>query len=162
MDRTELLSKMHGGRKKLEEALARVDEQGMGEIVLHGDWSVKDLLAHLAFWERRAVSLYQALAGNKPWEGVTGESGVDLLNAQAMQEGRRYSLDEVRREEEDAWQAILALAYTAPDEDLFGLRRFPWTDGHPFYEWVEGNAYGHYEEHLPELYAWLDRKEASR
>lgn len=155
MDRGELVARLLAGRADLEAALRRVEAGRMEDVVLHGDWSVKDLLAHLAFWERRVVAFYQALADDAPWRAVKDDAGIDTLNAGVLAWGRRRSLDEVRREEEEAWAALLALVESAPTGDLFNPTRFPRTEGRPFAESIEANGNGHYAEHLPELQAWL-------
>ncbi len=158
MDRNELLSQMHAGRHALEATLARVDAGQMDAPVLHDGWSVKDLLAHLAFWERRAVRLYETLArGEKPTGEVGSDAELDALNARVYSTGHERPADEVRTDEAAAYLALLQVAETAPEADLFDPQRFPWTEGRPLAAWIEGNAHGHYEEHLPELVAWLDQ-----
>jgi hypothetical protein len=50
-------------------------------IVLHGEWSIKDLIGHLGFWEERVVSLFTTLRmGRKPLPSPE----LDALNAQVL------------------------------------------------------------------------------
>ncbi len=156
MNRNELLSQMHAGRNALEAALARVDTDQMTAPVLHDGWSVRDVLVHLGFWERRTVTRYDALRrGETPGGEVSSDAELDALNARVYNEGQGRPAGEVRTDESAAYQALLRLAETAPEADLFDPQRFPWTQGRPFAYWIEANAHGHYEEHLPELMAWL-------
>jgi len=145
MNKTELLSNIRSGRKQLEVALARFSEKQLLAPRLHGDWSIKDLIAHFGFWEGRIVTLYgQLLRDEKP---ADDEPPLDELNAQAFDQSRAKSLDEVRREERAAYTQLLDIAVNASDDALFNPRHFAWTEGKPFAEWIENNTYGHYEEH---------------
>ncbi len=160
MDRAELLSQMQAGRTRLETALARVDAGQMDVPVLPNGWSIKDLLFHLGFWERRTTALYETLRRGAVPETARNDDEVNALNARAYTEGRDRPLDEVRTEEAAAYQALLAVAEKAPETDIFDPGRFCWTEGRPFFNWIEGNTYGHYDEHLPEVLAWLDEMDA--
>jgi hypothetical protein len=160
MDRTELLAQMDAGRARLETALARVDAGELAAPVLHDGWSIKDTLFHIGFWERRAANLYETLRRGDTPVTARSDADVDELNARAYKEGQERSPDEVRSEEAAAHLALRQIAATAPEADLFDPARFPWAEGRAFYNWIEGNSYGHYDEHLPEVMAWLDEVEA--
>jgi hypothetical protein len=158
LNKKELTEKIIAERKQLDSALAHVDNERMPLIVFHRAWSVKDLIAHLGYWEEHLVSLFAALqAGKKPPPYPLPASELDLLNARVLNESRRLSLTEVQRQEKKAYQDVLALIQKATHEELFDGSYFAWTEGRPFYTFVADNTYGHYEEHLPELLAWLKR-----
>ena len=145
MNKTTLLANIRSGRKQLEVALARFSEEELLAPRLHGGWSIKDLIAHFGFWEGRIVTLYgQLLRGEEP---VADEPALDELNAQAFEQQRAKSLDEVRREVREAYTQLLAVAVEASEDTLFNPLHFAWTQGKPFAEWIENNTYGHYEEH---------------
>ena len=154
MNKQELTTKILTGRTQLEAALSHVDEERMPLIILHGEWSVKDLIGHLGFWENSVVSLFNALRAGKTPEPFPE---LDALNARVLSESRKQSLSEVRRQEKGAYQKVLALIKDASDRELFDPAHFPWTEGRPFESFISDNTYGHYEEHLPELTAWLKR-----
>lgn len=154
MNKQDLTAKIVAGRAQLEAALSHVDEERMPLIILHGEWSVKDLIGHLGFWENRIVSLFNTLrAGKTPEPSLE----LDVINARVLSESRKQSLSEVRRQEKAAYQKILALVKDASERELFDPAHFPWTEGRPFESFISDNTYGHYEEHLPELAAWLKR-----
>lgn len=154
MNKQELTTKILTGRTQLEAALSHVDEERMPLIILHGEWSVKDLIGHLGFWENSVVSLFNALRAGKTPEPFPE---LDALNARVLSESRKQSLSEVRRQEKSAYQKVLSLIKDASDRELFDPAHFPWTEGRPFESFISDNTYGHYEEHLPELTAWLKR-----
>lgn len=153
MNKQDLILQITSGRASLDDALSRVGESHMSLVILHGEWSVKDLIGHLAFWENTIVEFFHVLRAGKtpkPFE-------LDVLNAQAMDESRKYSLADLREREKAAYQKVLALIKDAADDELFDPSHFPWTGGRPFEELIRDNTCGHYEEHMPELTAWLKR-----
>jgi hypothetical protein len=150
----ELTEKILASRKQLDAALAHVDNERMPLVILHGEWSVKDLIGHLGFWEAHVVSLFTTLRmGRKPLPSLE----LDALNAKVLADSRRLSQTEVQRQEKKAYQDVLALIQKATHEELFDGSHFAWTEGRPFYTFIADNTYGHYEEHLPGLLAWLKR-----
>ena len=154
MNRKELIDKILASRAQLEEALGQISNERMLMVILHGEWSVKDLIGHLGFWESRIASLFPLLKAEKTPEPF---KDIDALNSQAIDEMRTLSLADVRRLEKSAYQKILALIKEASDPELFDPDHFAWTEGRCFEEIISDNTSGHYEEHLPELQAWLKR-----
>jgi hypothetical protein len=154
MNKTDLRNKILASREALEGAFGRISEAQMSLIILHGDWSVKDLIGHLGFWENRVVILYEILsAGNIP----EPMQDFDILNSQAVLEMRKLSLAKVKSIELSAFQKVLAIVNDANDSELFKPDHYAWTKGRCFEEIISDNTWGHYDEHLPELVAWLKR-----
>lgn len=151
--RVELIKKISSGRKELDELLHQISDDQMLLAVLPGNWSIKDLLAHFEWWAKRAANLYRFLSRGQtpPDEDIE----IDQLNARVYAENQNRSLDNVRREEREAYQALLALATEAPEADLFEPNRFAWTQGNPFVNWIINNSYSHYAEHIGDVQAWL-------
>ena len=151
MNKPELLTNIRSGRAQLEASLAPLSDEQLMAPALHGNWSVKDLIAHFGFWEQRIVTLYGKLShGEAP---AADEPQLDELNAQAYAANRDKTLSEVRRIEREAYEQLLALTESASEDDLFDPQRFAWTEGRPFAEEIEGNTYGHYEQHSADLEA---------
>ena len=149
MNKAELLAHIRSGRVQFEDALAQFSDDQLCLPSLHGGWSIKDLIAHIGFWEQHTAMRFSTLLrGMKPpEESLT----IDELNAQVYAQNRHKSLAEVLLEEQAAYEQLLLLAKNALDDALFNPRRFVWTEGKPFAEWIENNTYGHYEEHQADL-----------
>jgi hypothetical protein len=97
-------------------------------------WDVKDVMAHLARWEETArIYIEEHLAGREP-------QGVDSteVNDSWAEEDRRLSATEA--------EALLRTAHTRLLERLRSLGDEQWDE--KVRSTVEGNTYGHYEEHL--------------
>lgn len=153
MDRNELLNRMREGRSELEDAIAQFNKRDLTEPLLPNGWSVKDVIAHIGFWERRIANLYAILSGGDVPEDTIGAGGLDDLNARVYEENQFLPLGIIQVNEEEAFSALLAIAETAPNHDLFDPQRFAWSQGHPFVEWIIENSYGHYDDHVPDLLA---------
>ena len=149
MNKVELLARMRSGRAQFENALAQFSDDQSLAPNLHGGWSIKDLIAHIGFWEQHTAMRFSALlrGAKLPEESLT----LDELNAQVYAQNRHKSLAEVRLKEQAAYEQLLLLTKNALDDALFNPRRFAWTEGKPFAEWIESNTYGHYEEHLADF-----------
>lgn len=151
MDRKELVSKIRTSRIQLESAIGRFPEPRLEEPALQGGWSVKDLMAHLGWWELRAADIYGALSRGSIPRMVIAADEVDKMNARVIEEYRKYPLVEVRAFEAQAFHHLMTIVETAPEADLFSPHRFSWTTGQPFANWIVWNTYEHYEEHIPLL-----------
>lgn len=157
MEREELVRRITGGRHELESLLKMVPAERMEEPVLTNGWSVKDLVGHFGFWEERALALFGWLNGGSEPVPAPGTATADDLNASAMARIHQSSLADLIHSEKSAYQRILDLIQTAPQPDLFDPQRYALAEGNSFVGWIEGNTYGHYEEHLPDLRGWLDQ-----
>ena len=145
MNQAALLARIRSGRAQFESALAHFGEDQLLAPDLHGGWSIKDLIAHIGFWEQHTARKFSVLLHGMepPAESLT----LDDLNAWVYAQNQHKPLAEVRLEEQAAYEQLLMLVQNATDDDLFNPQRFAWTEGKPFAEWIENNTFGHYEEH---------------
>jgi len=154
MNKSELIDKIFTSRENLLANFARIGDDRSSLVILHGEWSAKDLIGHLCFWEERVSTLFSVLKAGKLPEPFLD---MDLLNAEAVAEFAKLSLDQVRKREEIAYQKILTIINEASEEELFDPNYFAWTEGRNFAEFISDNTWGHYDEHIPEMIAWLKR-----
>lgn len=148
------MGRIKASREALEAALARFDDERKQMVILHGEWSVKDLIGHLGFWENQVISVFASL---KIGDSPNIFQDVDQMNARALAESRTLSLESVQLLEKNAYEQILQLVQEASDLDLFDPGRFTWTEGRNFEQIISDNTWEHYDEHLPELFHWLKR-----
>jgi hypothetical protein len=157
MRRQELLADIRAGRERFDAALARVAPGRMLEPAFHAGWSVKDMLAHVGWWEQRCVDVYHTLLRNETPDPAWETQPDDEVNIMVYRDNLSRSLAEVRRNERNAYLALVSIVETAPEADLFDPQRFAWLEGRTLAEWIAGSSAEHYDEHLPTLLAWLDR-----
>jgi hypothetical protein len=150
----EMLSRIVSGRRQLEQTLARIPEKEMETPILHDGWSVKDTLGHLGYWEGTLVARLNTLRGGGTPEPL---GDMDARNARVLAETRLLPAEDVRRNEQETYRQLLDLLQNATPDELFTPDHFPGTGGNAFAAWVGGETWDHYDEHLPELNAWLER-----
>ncbi len=153
MDRSELLNRIKAGRAEFDAAVNLFDKHDLAKPLLENGWSVKDVLAHICFWEKRIVSLYETLAAGDEPKDTVGAKSLDELNTHVYEENQLLPLGIVQVNEREAYLELLNVAETAPEADLFDPDRFAWCEGQPFYNWIAENTYLHYADHLPNLLA---------
>jgi hypothetical protein len=159
ISRSELLEAIRTEHNRLEVTLAQLDEAQMIRPGVVGDWSVKDILAHIVAWEQRMVRwVGEALQGKLPADPDNWDQ-VHALNAQIYQENRDRSLADVLEEFPRSYQEALHVAETTGEKDLLDPGRFAWREGKPLWKVVAANTCWHYREHDESIRAWLAARE---
>jgi len=156
----ELLDLIHRDRAELEACLARVPADKLTAPVLAGGWSVKDMLAHIIFWEQRALLiLANARAGQKTplsWESEEDiEQAINRVNEAARQASQAQSLEDVLVRFAASYQEMLTTIEATPEDYLFISDDFWDVAGGNVVELIASNTYEHYPEHAAMLAAWL-------
>ena len=137
--------------------MAQFSDEQMLQPVLPGGWTVKDALAHIAWWERRAHSVLSAITAGLEPEFSLEEGDVDGVNRNTYETNRLIPLADVRCDEADAYRSLFALVESLPDEALDNPSKFAWTKGRPLSTVVEWNTFAHYDEHMPDLHKALNK-----
>ena len=157
MNKDALLDLIHAGRSRWESALAQLTPEQMTAPVLFDGWSVKDLVAHVGAWERTAAGVFAALLSGQAPDFEIDEIALDAFNARFFAEHHDQSLGEVMAGEQAAYRSFFSLVEGASEADLFDPDRFVWMQGGFFAEWVGANTFEHYDEHLVDMPARLDK-----
>jgi hypothetical protein len=143
--REDILRSEDRGWNEFHSLVETLSRQQMLEPGLTPDgWSVKDLLWHLgAWWAKAGVMLERIRVGT--YEGGGHGSSVDELNARFLEEGRRLDLATVTAElyaaRNHALVEFAALAEVTPEAE----------------EWFRESGSEHYDEHMDDLRAWVDK-----
>ena len=153
MTKRELLLAIQQERAAFEAAWAGLTPEQMTAPGVMGEWSVKDLLGHVAMWESRLVTiLYSVERGVAP--KTLGSSEVDRVNAESYVEQRERPLDRVLADFHAVHVQLLKRLDALADRDLSDSKRFPWMEGEPLEKLVAGDTFEHYAEHRPAIEAW--------
>lgn len=117
--------------------LDRAPDDRKNEPGVTGEWSVKDLMAHIAYWDDRAAIVIG--------HGGRGEEVPPIdwqkVNDELASERAGWSLENAEREMRAAHGRMLATLDAYPDVGD---------------EYVAGNTWEHYDEHAAEIRAWLE------
>lgn len=145
-------------RAEFDALLAQLSDEQMLDTTLDGGRSVKDVLSHIAVWERRCVGWIEiSLHGEtpeRPEPGVTWDK-IDDLNERDFLRTRDYTLQEVRDDYRRSYQQLFDLVKSMPEEDFGETHRFSWWEGQPISMVIAANSFEHYREHEEQIRAWL-------
>ncbi|MFQ5645263.1 MAG: ClbS/DfsB family four-helix bundle protein [Thiogranum sp.] len=163
MNKAELLDAMQTKRARWETLLAQVGEERMTQAGVEGEWSVKDIIAHVTAYERWVeVRLQSALRG-QPAQLEADQMDLDQCNAWIFKENRNRPLHDVLAESQQVFQQLLATVQALSDEDLTDPRRLEpfldpvWTGGLPLWKCIAADSYEHYHQHTPSIRGWLEK-----
>jgi hypothetical protein len=158
-DKTQLLERITRSRSELDATIAPLSEAQMAALGAEGELSVKDLLAHVSWWERRTLRVLEyAARGEQPpklaAEGE-GEAGVDRVNAETFRANRDRSLADVRAEYTRSGRDLLVALEGYSEFDLFDENGFTRILGYPALYLIAGDTYMHYPDHVASIRNWL-------
>lgn len=145
MDKRTLLDNIRSQRAALDAVIAKLNDDDMQAPILEDGWSVKDTLAHIAWWEGACASWVVNRASNPQRlpDGYSFEN-IDRLNDDLHAEQQKQPLAAVREDARSAHAAIIAAIEPLGDADLVESHYgWPALD-----EMIRSNTTEHYEEHL--------------
>ena len=160
MDKTRLLASIQLKYRSLEKTLERVGVERIEEPSLDGGWSVKDLLAHITFWEQNALRNVDAVLSGEKAEHLPGTT--DSINTNAYIANRERPLADVWTDFHATHALLVDRLAELPDEDLADPKRFPWTRGVPLRRMIRWDTDLHYVEHNKQISAWLEGDQVAR
>ena len=123
--------------------------------VWFGEWSVKDIVAHVLGWEREMAEALRRMArGEKPTPEGVDYSDADGWNAKFAQRMKQQLPTTVVAEWGQVHQLYRAAAGAIADD------RYGETDGKPktVNRLIETSGYGHFREHGTQIRAWRQRE----
>ena len=83
MDRLQLLKRLDRAWEAFKESYVGLSDSELLEPCVTGNWSAKDIIAHITWWEEEALKhLPLILAGGKPPRYSVAYGGIDAFNAQ--------------------------------------------------------------------------------
>ena len=167
--REDLLTTVQALRADLDAVLSQVDEERAVEPGSFGEWSFKDVIAHLTGWRIVTAARLEASLSHTepvfPWppqleEGVDLEEGdVDEINRWFYETNRDKPLAVVIQESNDTFDRVERAIAVLPEDDLLMPGRITWPEWPPDLALGPGvvrGTYEHYhEDHEPAIRAWL-------
>jgi len=147
---------------ELEQVLAPLSEQRMTTPGVAGEWSIKDVVAHVSVWERVLLARLQAVANHREPlyflapDGPTftfvelDEDDVDPINDEFYRHNKDRSLQDVLTESRAVPEQIVDALQQLSYDDLFA-----WAKGQPLDEYI--GTPEHIDEHTSGIRAWLEK-----
>ena len=160
MNKEELLDALDESRDSLLDLIEDLPDEAYLEPGVIGEWTLKDVLAHLVAWEAELVKfLWQVKQGSRPTSAQMN-TPPDSEARQARNE--KWRSENANRPLERIWDDLEAVRKQTQrrlepfnDQDLSDPTRFPWAKGKPLWAWVAENSFEHENEHRAQIAAWL-------
>jgi hypothetical protein len=151
-------------RADLERFAAQAGPARMETPGVAGDWTLKDVIAHLAAWRWVSVARLEAVSQGTeptmPYDDDLDEErpgDVDRINRRFHEAGRARPVEETLRDSRATLDRLEAALLTLSDADLFARGRHPWLGEYPPAAIITHSAKHLYEDHEPGISAFLAR-----
>ena len=125
-----------------------------------GDWTFKDVAAHLTAWRRRTVGRLAAAARGEPeppppWSAeLPGDAEDDPINDWIHEQTKDRPAGELVAEADAVYDDFVAAIRALPIGMVTDAHRFAWLEGAAL---ADSDFGGHLDEHEPGVRAWLAR-----
>jgi hypothetical protein len=162
MTKAKLLDILKARRAEFDAALALVPESRMTQPGAAGYWSVKDVVAHLTYYERwMADRLHEALRGEVYTPGPLDFIHWDERNAVIYEQNKDRALDDVRAESIGVFRRLIEGVESHAESFLIEPQQF---EGAPapilIWDMLRSEVYDHYRQHIPSIEAWAAGEQA--
>jgi hypothetical protein len=158
--KTQLLEEIEKQRAYLLNLIQELTEEQMIEPNVEENWSIKDLLAHIAAWERLADDRLRAAFTSEELQYpiIQGWDEIHQINADIYEKNKDLSLDTVMKEFETAHNDLLATIESLDDESIFKPLPFDWADGLLVHQLISANTHWHYKDHCESIEKWISKQ----
>ena len=117
------------------------------------DWSVKDVIAHITWWESAMTNwVSRALTG----EMLARTETPDEINARVFADNRDMPLETVLAAFEASFPPLEALLDRLTDDEINDAEVCN-IRGMPLLYFIVGNTFAHYADHVDDLRTYVDR-----
>lgn len=147
MNTTQVLARLDAAWRDFEESHAGLSETQMMIPGVSGQWSVRDVIAHVSWWDEEALKhLPDIREGRRPPRYSVTYGGIDAFNALMTEKWRKLSVPEVLREHAAVHRRLRDYVHGVPDEMFVRETRFRRR--------LRFDTYGHYPKHAKAIRAW--------
>jgi hypothetical protein len=179
-NKSALIEAMNTGRAEWEALLNQIPDSALREPGVDGIWSVRDILAHICAYEQYMAAMLQDMkdpeAHATPMLDSYYQMQLTMYRSrqpnipEQLQDVRGDQVNEVfaaayhfktpaevRRMEAEAYQKLLHWINQFSEAELAG----PFANtGRTLLQVLPRQSYAHYEQHIPAIRAWWQKKRA--
>jgi len=147
MNKKQLFQRIDRAWEALKASYTGLSESELAEPGVMGTWSVKDIIAHVTWWEEEALThLPLILTGGKPPKYSITYGGIDAFNAQKYAEKKHLSISVVLQQRDETHQRLIDFIQQVPEDQIETETRFRHR--------LRLDTYGHYPRHAEAIQAW--------
>ncbi len=154
----QIVTRIAAAHQRLIDAIAPFTDEQLQAPALANQWSIKDALAHLAFWDQRLLHAIEPEGGKDVFRlapPVIADIPFDAqwlstVNTRIYDLNRNRTLHEVQAEFADTRRRLLTAVSSLTLHDVFDPNGLSAALGEPFAPMLLG-AYEHYDEHAEDF-----------
>ncbi len=158
MNKKEITQALDEERAKFLKAIEGLSDEQMTEKGVIDDWSIKDILAHIATWESEMVTfIAQLQQGKKPRTNLMSGK-VDELNAEFYKNNKNRPLDRILTDFHGVRKQTIKQVESLSEKELTDPKHSPHTKGNALWEIIKSDSFGHEAEHREQIVEWRKGK----
>jgi hypothetical protein len=145
-----ILKQLEKAWTEFKESYAGLTDSQLTEPGVTGAWSVKDIIAHVTWWEEEALKhLPLIIKGGRPPRYSTKYGGIDAFNARMTEQKQGLSLSEVLRQMDETHRRLVGYVMSVSEEQFTRETRARRR--------LRLDTYSHYPKHARAIREWRDR-----
>jgi hypothetical protein len=149
MDKQQLLKRLEKAWTEIKESYAGLSDAQLTEPGVIGDWSVKDILAHVTTWEEEALKYLPLILTGGRLPRYSQSGGIDAFNAQMTEQKRSLAPSEVLSQLDETHRRLIDYIQSVPEEYITRETRFQHR--------LRLDTYSHYPQHARAIQQWRER-----
>ncbi len=150
MKKSQFLEKIAHSWDEFTASFAGLSDSQLLQPGVSGNWSIRDILAHVSIWEEESLKyLPEILLGKQPPRYSTQYGGIDEFNALMTLQRQDWSLAKVHQHMLDTHSRLMAYLATVPDDQFATETRFRRRLG-----W---DSTRHYPNHTQAILEWRQK-----
>jgi hypothetical protein len=151
VNRQQLLNRLDTAWLAFQASYAGLSNSRLTQPGVVGDWSVKDIIAHVTWWEEEALRhLPLIIAGDRPPRYSVAYGGIDAFNAMMTERKRDVSLSDVLMQQDDTHRRLIDFIQSVPEDQFTRETRFRRR--------LRLDTYSHYPIHTKAIREWRQRR----
>jgi hypothetical protein len=152
----ELAARIRADRHVWRDLVAEVGRERMLEPGPMGEWTFKDMAAHLAAWRNARIPMIEAIGRGEPvrrapWPAAMHDD--DVINDWFQERDRGRTLEAVLDDYDRSFERLAAAIEALPEAVAHDPNALPWAGGTAAVD-IDFTDHLH-DEHLPDVRAWL-------
>jgi hypothetical protein len=146
MDRQGLFTRLENSWIALQKSMSDIQETDLVKAGAVGEWSLKDVLAHVSTWEEETLKALPLLIEGKR---AAAYHGIDRFNAEQHRLWRDSSLADIRKRSVETHRRLLEFLAIVHEEHFSTETRIRRR--------LRMDTYRHYREHAASILEWRKR-----
>jgi hypothetical protein len=147
MSKTDILEQISATHLLLEVHFSALSDAQMVQPGINGEWAVKDLLAHITWWEQHLLRRLRTGREDLYQEVTSMQAVTDQVNHEIFVANQSRSLADILEDFHASYQQVLAAVEALPEEALAQAE---------IYDAIAWDTFQHYPEHTAMLRSWIE------